>query len=84
MIFYNKSKWGLLGVNEYISKRVNEYISKTVNQEEYALINAYTHKRIYPTRSTIVESIRQIGSFLQNEANPASHKASPDKSFRIE
>ncbi len=47
----------------------NEYMSKSVNQVKYALINAYTHQRIYPTCSTSVENIRQIGVFLQNKAN---------------
>ena len=55
MIFYNKSKWGLLGVNEYISKRVNEL--------KHTLINSYTHQNINSSCSTNVEISLQIGVF---------------------
>jgi len=49
--------------------RVNEYMSKRVNELKHILINTYTHKRIYSSYSTSVESIRQIGLFFQNEPN---------------
>jgi hypothetical protein len=52
---------GVMGVNQYISKRVN--------QLKHILINTYTHKRIYLIYSTSVESIRQIDLFFQNEPN---------------
>jgi hypothetical protein len=46
-----------------------KYISKTVIELKHILINTYTHKRIYSSCSTNVESSLQIDLFIQNEAN---------------
>ena len=44
-------------------------MSGRVNEGKHALINAYTHQLIHSICSTSVESIRQIGLFMQNKAN---------------